>query len=253
MLVDTHCHVFREYYDDIDEVVRRAKDAGIKAIIVNGVDRKSNEEILELVKKYDIVYGALGIQPEEVNNCSDDDIVFIEEHINDDKIVAIGEIGLDYHYECDKELQKSVFLKQLEIAEKYGKPVIIHSRDCINETYNILKECNLKGIMHCYGGSVEMAHMFNKIGFLLGIGGIATFKNAVKIVDVIKEIDLEYIVLETDSPYLSPEPYRGKRNEPANVKVIAEKIADIKGIEYKDLCDAIGSNVLSLFDKHLDL
>ena len=132
MLVDTHCHVFREYYDDIDEVVRRAKDARIKAIIVNGVDRKSNEEILELVKKYDIVYGALGIQPEEVNNCSDDDIVFIEEHINDDKIVAIGEIGLDYHYECDKELQKSVFLKQLEIAEKYGKPVIIHSRDCIN-------------------------------------------------------------------------------------------------------------------------
>ena len=165
MLVDTHCHIFREYYDDIDEVIARAKEAGLKAIIVNGVDRKSNEEVLELVKKYDIVYGALGIQPEEVENYCDDDILFIEEHINDDKIIAVGEIGLDYHYECDKELQKNVFLRQLEIARKYNKPVIIHSRDCINETYNILKDYNLKGIMHCYSGSVEMACMFNKIGF----------------------------------------------------------------------------------------
>ena len=253
MLVDTHCHIFREYYDDIDEVIARAKEAGLKAIIVNGVDRKSNEEVLELVKKYDIVYGTLGIQPEEVEKCNDDDILFIEEHINDDKIIAVGEIGLDYHYECDKELQKKVFLKQLEIARKYNKPVIIHSRDCINETYNILKDYNLKGIMHCYSGSVEMARMFNKIGFLLGIGGIATFKNAVKVVEVIKEIDLEYIVVETDSPYLSPEPYRGKKNEPVNAKIIMEKIASLKGLGYNEVCDAVSSNISSLFDKQLDL
>lgn len=253
MLVDTHCHIFREYYDDIDEVIKRASDSGVKAIIVNGVDRKSNEEILELVKKYDIVYGALGIQPEEVSKCSSDDLRFIEEHINDDKIIAVGEIGLDYHYECDKELQKDVFLKQLEIAKKYNKPVIVHSRDCINETYNILKDYNLKGIMHCYSGSVEMARKFNEIGFLLGIGGIATFKNAVKIIEVIKEVDLEYIVVETDSPYLSPEPYRGKKNEPLNVQVIVDKICSIKGLDRNLVGDTISSNVVSLFDKHFDL
>ena len=253
MLVDTHCHIFSEYYDDIESVIKRAKEAGVRAIIVNGVDRNSNEEILELVKKYDIVYGALGIQPEEVSMCTDDDIEFIEKHINDEKIVALGEIGLDYHYECDKDLQKKVFLKQLEIAKRHNKPVIVHSRDCINETYNILKDFNLKGIMHCYSGSVEMAKKFNEIGFLLGIGGIATFRNAVKIVDVIKDIDLEYIVVETDSPYLSPEPYRGKQNEPQNIKIIVDKICDIKGLESTFVCDTLVSNVCRLFDKQIDL
>lgn len=253
MLVDTHCHIFSEYYDDIESVIQKSKNAGVGAIIVNGVDRKSNEEILKLIRKYDVVYGALGIQPEEVSNCNDDDLDFIEKHINDDKIVALGEVGLDYHYECDKELQKKVFLKQLEIAKKYNKPVIVHSRDCINETYNILKDYNLKGIMHCYSGSVEMAKKFNEIGFLLGIGGIATFKNAVKIVEVIKNIDLEYILVETDSPYLSPEPYRGKRNEPQNVQIIVDKISDIKELERDLVCETLVSNVNRLFDKQIEL
>ena len=253
MLVDTHCHIFKEYYDDIESVIERANDAGVRALIVNGVDRKSNEEILELVKKYDIVYGTLGIQPEEVSKCNDEDLEFILELINDEKIVALGEIGLDYHYECDKELQKKVFLKQLDIAKKYNKPVIVHSRDCIYETYNILKDYDLRGIMHCYSGSVEMAKKFNEIGFLLGIGGIATFKNAVKMVEVIKNIDLEYIVTETDSPYLSPEPYRGKKNEPQNVQIIVDKICDIKGLERNLVCDTLGSNACRLFDKQIDL
>ena len=253
MLIDTHCHLFFDYYDDIDEVIMRAKSEGIGMIIVNGIDRKSNEEVLNLVKKYDIVYGALGIQPQEVNNCNDNDILFIDKHINDDKIIAIGEIGLDYHYECDRELQKKYFIKQLELANKYNKPVIIHSRDCINETYNILKEYNVKGIMHCYSGSVEMACKFNQIGFLIGIGGIATFKNAVKVIEVIKNIDLEYIVLETDSPYLSPEPYRGSRNEPRNIKIIMEKICNIRGIEYNELSRIVQFNVVRLFDKYLNL
>lgn len=249
MLVDTHCHIFSEYYNDIDEVIERSIDAGVGFIVVNGVDRCSNEEVLRLVKKYDIVYGALGIQPEEVEKASDDDIDFIERHINDEKIVAVGEIGLDYHYDCDKELQKNMFLKQLDIASKYNKPVIIHSRDCIQETYNILKEYKLKGIMHCYSGSVEMARLFNKLGYLLGIGGISTFKNATKVTNVIKDIDLEYIVVETDSPYLSPEPYRGKRNEPKNVSVIYEKISNIKGLSVKEVRERIAGNVFGLFDK----
>ena len=249
MLVDVHCHLFNEYYDDIDEVIERSRDNGVLFILVNGVDRRTNEEVLKLVKKYDIVYGALGIQPEEVDNVDLDDLKFIEDHINDDKIVAIGEIGLDYHWDVDKNLQKDLFLKQLDIAEKYDKPVIIHSRDCIQETYNILKDYKLKGIMHCYSGSAEMAREFCKLGYLISIGGVVTFKNAVKLVDVVKEVSLDNIVVETDSPYLSPEPYRGKRNEPKNVEVIMKKICDIKGINYKEVVDCVKFNVLRLFDK----
>ena len=249
MLVDVHCHLFSEYYDNIDEVIERAHDAGIGFIVVNGVDRKTNEEILKLVRKYDIVYGALGIQPEEVDNVSLGDLKFIEEHINDEKIVAVGEIGLDYHWDVDRNLQKELFLKQLDIAEKYNKTVIIHSRDCIQETYNILKNYNLRGIMHCYSGSVEMAREFSKLGYLISIGGVVTFKNAVKLVEVVKELGLDNIVVETDSPYLSPEPYRGKKNEPKNVEVIMKKICDIKGISYMEVVDCVNSNVLHLFDK----
>ena len=249
MLVDTHCHIFREYYDDIEEVVMRARDAGVTMLVVNGIDRRTNEEVLELVKKYDIVYGALGFQPEVAEGINDDDFSFIEKHINDDKIVAVGEIGLDYHYDVDKEKQKEVFKRQLEIAKKYNKPVIVHSRECIQDTYDILKVSSVKGIMHCYSGSVEMAREFCKIGFYLGIGGIVTFKNAVKLVDVIKDVGLEYIVLETDSPYLSPEPYRGKRNEPINVGVILQKICALKGLDYKDASEITTGNVLRLFDK----
>ena len=253
MLVDTHCHVLSEYYEDIEEVVQRAHDMGVRMILVNGVNGKSNREVLDLVQKYDIVYGALGIQPEEVDDIGEDDFKFIEEHIFDDKILAVGEIGLDYHYDGDREKQRSVFKKQLEIAKKYQKPVIIHSRDCIQETYNILKSAGVKGIMHCYSGSVEMALEFCKIGFYLGIGGIVTFKNATKIVDVIKNIPLEYIVLETDAPYLTPEPYRGMRNEPANVGVILQKICDIKSLDYKEACEVTTGNVLRLFDKNSEL
>ena len=253
MLVDTHCHLFREYYDDVEEVLDKAKKNGVGLVIVNGTKREDNEEVLELVKRFDMVYGAIGIQPEEINEHWEECLKFIEQHINDNKIIAVGEIGLDYHYECDRELQKIVFRKQLEIAQKYNKPVIIHSRDCIQETYDILKEYHVKGIMHCYSGSVEMARQFVKLGFYLGIGGISTFKNASKIVDVIKNISLEYIVLETDSPYLTPEPYRGKLNEPANIGIIMQKICDLKSLDYQGTCDVILANVLRLFDKQLKI
>lgn len=249
MLVDTHCHIFKEYYEDIESIIENAKSAGVGMLVVNGIDRKTNEEVLKLVRKYDIVYGALGIQPEEIDDDTEDNLNFIEEHINDDKIVAVGEIGLDYHYNCDKDRQRELFKKQLEIAKTHNKPVIVHSRDCIGETYDILKKAGVKGIMHCYSGSLEMAKLFCEIGFLIGIGGVSTFKNAGKIVDVIKQIPLEYIVLETDSPYLSPEPYRGKRNIPSNVSVILQKICDIKGLDYKEAGIVTTKNALRLFDK----
>lgn len=248
MFIDTHCHVVSEYYDDIDEVIKNAIDNGVLKIIVNGYNMQSNREVLELVKKYDIVYGALGIQPEELYDYNDDSLKFIEEHINDEKIIAVGEIGLDYHYDTDKELQKELFKRQLEIAYKYNKPVIIHSRDCIQETYNILKESKVKGTMHCYSGSKEMALEFIKIGFSIGIGGVSTFKNAKNIVDVIKYIPLEYIILETDSPYLTPEPYRGKRNEPMYIPIVAKRVADIKGLDIKEIERTTTDNARRLFD-----
>ena len=253
MLVDTHCHVFHEYYDDIDDVIKGAYDNGVGAIIVNGYNMKSNREVLELVDKYDIVYGALGIQPEEIDDFNDENLNFISEHINDKKIVAVGEIGLDYHYDCDRDKQKELFRRQLEIAKKYNKPVIVHSRDCIQETYDILKESSVIGILHCYSGSVEMAREFIKLGFFLGIGGIATFKNARKLVEVIKDIPLEYIVLETDCPYLAPVPYRGKRNEPAYITVILQKICEIKGLDYKEVEAVTTNSVIRLFDKKIKL
>jgi TatD DNase family protein len=247
-MVDTHCHISLEYFDDIDSVIERAIKVGVSAIIVNGCDTKSNMEVLDLVKKYDIVYGALGIQPEEIDDYSEDSINFIIDHINDNKIVAVGEIGLDYHYDCDRNKQIEVFKKQLDIASKYHKPVIVHSRDCIQETYDILKMYDVKGILHCYSGSVEMAKEFNKLGFLLGIGGICTFKNAKKLIEVIREVSMEYIVLETDAPYLAPEPYRGKQNEPSYLYLISNKIADIKGISKKDVIKITTLNARGLFD-----
>ena len=213
----------------------------------------SNKEVLELVKKYDIVYGALGIQPENLDELNDENISFIEEHINDDKIVAVGEIGLDYHYDLDKERQKDLFKRQLDIARKYNKPVIVHSRDCIQETYDILKMYNIKGIMHCYSGSVEMDKKFVEIGFFLGIGGFSSFKNSRKVVEVIKNIPIEYILLETDCPYLTPEPYRGKRNEPAYIPLILERICSLKSLNYKDVEEVMTSSILRLFDKKIKL
>ena len=251
MFVDTHCHIFSSYYGDIESIINNAIKNDVKRIIINGCDLNTNKEVLLLVKKYDIVYGALGIQPEEINDFNDENLKFIEKHINDDKIVAVGEIGLDYHYDIDKDLQKKLFKKQLDIALKYNKPVIIQSRDCIKETYDILKEytkAGLNGVMHCYSGSVEMAREFNKIGFLLGVGGVSTFKNSKVIIDVIKSVSLEYIVLETDSPYLTPEPFRGKRNEPSYIPIIAKRVADVKSLDIKEIEEATTDNARRLFD-----
>ena len=248
-MVDTHCHLYSEYYDDLDEISDKIKKSGVRAIIVNGCDMRTNKEVLELVNKYDIVYGALGFHPTELDEFSEDDFRWLEEHINDDKIVAIGEIGLDYHYDnTDKEKQLYVFKRQLEIAKLYNKPVIVHSRDSIQDTYNILKESGNYGSIHCYSGSLEMAREFVKIGFCLGIGGVCTFKNAKNVVDVIKNIDLEYILMETDSPYLTPEPHRGEKNDSSYLIYILDKISELKGIDKDVVNTTIYNNVRRLFD-----
>lgn len=249
MFVDTHCHISYEDYDNIDELIMNIKNSKVEKIIVNGTDMKSNLFVLELVRKYDIVYGALGFHPKELDDFSYDYLDWLDKNIDNDKIVALGEIGLDYHYEnTNKERQIDVLRRQLDIAVKHNKPIIFHCRDAIGDTYDILKKYNLKGTMHAYSGSLDMALKFIKLGYCLGVGGVVTFKNAKNIVEVIKNVDLKYIVLETDAPYLTPEPYRGKKNNSSYIPLIAEKVASIKGISSLDVA-SITSNVASeLFD-----
>ena len=249
MYVDVHCHLDKCYYDNIDTIITNASNNGVNKLIYNGCNLETNKEVIELVNKYDLVYGAIGFHPNDLININDEDYIFLEDNIKHKKIVAIGEIGLDYHYEdTDKELQKKHFIRQLELAIKYDLPVIVHSRDSIQETYDILKKYPVRGVLHCYSGSLEMAREFIKLGFFLSVGGIVTFKNAKNIIEVIKNIDLSYILLETDSPYLTPEPYRKLKNEPMYIPVIANKIAEIKGVNIEIVKSVTTDNALGLFD-----
>ena len=249
MFIDTHCHIFSEYYDDIDKVISECRDNNIDKIIINGSNIKSNIEVMELANKYDIVYAAIGFHPTELDDFKEEYFCFLEENINNSKVVAIGEIGLDYHYDnTDKEKQIMVFRRQLDIANKYNKPIIVHSRDSIQDTYNILKQYKLKGSIHCFSGSVEMAREFIKLGYKLGIGGIITYKNAKTIKEVVRDIDLSYILLETDSPYLTPSPYRGESNSPKYIPLIAEAIADIKDVSIVDISRVTTANAEAIFD-----
>ena len=210
----------------------------------------SNKEVLELVNKYDCIYGTLGFHPTELDGFKDEYFGWLEDNINNRKIVGVGEIGLDYHYEdTNRELQKEVFRRQLDIASRNGKPIIVHSRDAIGDTYNILKDYKLRGSIHAFSGSVEMAHEFIKLGYMVGVGGVVTFKNAKNIKEVVKSVPLAYILLETDSPYLTPEPYRGNSNEPAYIPLIARKIAEIKGVSLDSVMSATSGNVKMIFDK----
>lgn len=234
MLIDTHCHL--EEYENIDAIVDKMKDG---LLITAGINQKTNEQVLELVKKYKNVYGVIGIQPEEVAQATLEDLDWIEKHLNDEKIVGIGEIGLDYHYGKEtKEKQKEFFKKQLLLAKKYQKTVVIHSRDAAEDTYTILEELSMhdtKMVLHCYSSSASMAKQFLKFPMKFGIGGVITFKNAVKLREVVEKLPLESFLLETDSPYLTPEPYRGQKNEPANALFVAQKIAEIKGISLEEV------------------
>ena len=246
MMIDTHCHIFKEYYSDIKKIV----DAMDGYIIVAGTKDSDNKEVIDLVNKYDKVYGVLGIQPEEIDSMTDDSISIIEDNLNNKKIIGIGEIGLDYHWISDnREKQIEVFKIMLDLARKYDKPVVIHSRDASQDTMNILREYkDLKIDLHCYSGSVELAREYVKMGVMFGIGGVLTFKNSKKLVDVVKEVPLENILLETDSPYLAPEPYRGKTNYPQHVYLVAQKIAEIKNIPVEQVLEVTTNNAIKQFD-----
>lgn len=249
MFVDVHCHLDSEFYSNVNNIIMNAVKNNVGKLVYNGCNMKTNREVLELTDKYDCVYGAIGFHPTELNDILEEDYAFLEDNIRNKKIVAIGEIGLDYHYEdTDKDKQKYHFIRQLELARKYNLPVIVHSRDSIQDTYNILKQYSVRGVLHCYSGSVEMAREFIKLGYFISVGGIITFKNAKNIIEVIKNIDLSYILLETDSPFLTPEPYRKKQNEPMYIPIIANKISEVKGCSIKEVEDVTTANACRLFD-----
>ena len=244
MFTDTHCHIFKEYYDNIDEIINNAKEAKVNRLIVASDNQESANEVLDLINKYDNIFGCIGLHPENINEEFDYSIF----NNLPKKIIAIGEIGLDYYYTKDnKEKQKNVFKKQLEIAEKLNLPVVIHSREATQDTIDILKEYNVKGIIHSFSGSLETAKIFLKMGFKLGINGVITFKNC-NLKDIYKELSPKDIVLETDSPYLSPVPYRGKRNEPARVLDIAMFLCNIYNLNLYELSDITNESIKQIFN-----
>jgi len=249
-MIDTHCHIEKEDYDNIGEILAKCKENAIDKIIVSGYDLESSKEAVRLADKYDEIYATVGFLPEVLQKENSYDLYELEKLLQNKKVVGIGEIGLDYYwYKDNKEEQKKLFISQIELALKYNKPIVIHCREAIQDCYDIVKHYkDLKGTMHCYSGSLEMAKEFIKLGFLLSFGGIITFKNAKNTIEVIKNIDLSYVLLETDCPYLTPEPYRKNQNEPMYIPVIAKKISELKGLNIEVIRDTTTSNAMRLFD-----
>lgn len=250
MFIDTHTHIGNDLGTSPDLFVENAKQAGVKYLIASFCEKEDLLLSTEFVDKYKNLYACVGYHPEISNKIVDKDYEILEETIQKNpKIVAIGEIGLDYYWEKDnKETQREVFRKQLELAEKLHLPVVIHSRDAMNETYEILKEFKgVKGVIHCFSGSLEMAKKFIDLGYYLGIGGVLTFKNS-KLGSVVEQLPLTSLLLETDSPYLAPEPVRGTTNESKNIPYIAKKIADLKGISIEEVGTVTTKNAMQLFD-----
>lgn len=250
-IVDSHSHIDDEKFDiDREEVVSLFDENKIDFIVDPASDVKSSEKIVEIVKKFSRVYGAVGIHPHEVEDVTDDDLKKIYNLSFSNKIVAIGEIGLDYYYDnSPREKQKEIFRKQLEIAKKRNLPVIIHTREAMQDTFDILSEFkgDITGVMHCYTGSFEMAEKFINLGFYISISGVVTFKNATNVREMAKKIKLDNLLIETDSPYLTPEPNRGKRNESKFVWLVAQKLSELKNIEINNLIYNTNSNARNLF------
>ena len=249
MYIDTHCHLSSEDYDDIGLVIKENKENLIDKIIISGYSRDTIKESLDLIDKYSDVYATIGYHPSEADITTDEDLLLLEKQIKNIKVVGIGEIGLDYHYgKENKEKQISLFKKQLELAQKYNLPVVIHSRDAVEDTISILKEYpTVIGDMHCFSGSLETAKIYLSMGYYLGIGGVVTFKNS-NLIKVIKEIGLDKIVLETDAPYLTPEPFRGKINSSKYISYIAKRIADELNISSEEVSEITSNNAKILFD-----
>lgn len=248
MLTDTHCHLLKCYYDDIDKYIEEANENEVRRIIVAATNLNECKEVIELGEKYENVYYCLGIHPEFYNEDFEDLEKLVGQVKDDHKFVAIGEIGLDYHYDKDhKKEQIELFKKQLKLASKVGLPVVVHNRESTQDMIDALREFSLKGIIHCFSGSIETANILIKMGYHIGVGGVMTFKNS-KVDEVIRQIPIEKLTLETDAPFLTPEPFRGCQNASKYVRVIAEYLANIKNITLEEVMKKTEENVQDIFD-----
>ncbi len=249
-LIDTHSHIDLADFEDKAEVVKRAKENGIEKIIVPAVDRASFDSVLNVANEFDGVYCAIGIHPEEVKKVKSSDFSDIKEFAKNKKVVAIGEVGLDYYW--DKTYVKEqidIFKKQIEIAQELHLPLLIHEREAHKDAFDLLAEVkDIPVVMHCFSGSLEFANECIKKGFYIALGGVVTFKNAKKTHNVAKNIPLDKLLLETDAPYMTPEPYRGKRNEPMYVKYVAQRIADLRECSFEEIAMATTQNANKIFN-----
>ena len=274
MYIDIHAHLNNDkLYEDAENVVLRAKNNKVGKIVNASYDRQSIERALILAERFENAYATLGVHPHSAFEYDNETEELMLNNKDNQKVIAIGEIGLDYYdletqiayikehspevekltEEIVKQKQKEIFIKQIELAEKMELPIVVHSRDATNETLEIIKankdKLKFGGLIHCFSGSTEIAREYFKLGFYISVGGSITFKNARNIPDVVRQTGIDHVILETDCPYLSPEPFRGKINEPKNVPIVAEKIADILDIPYSEVENTTTNNALKLFSR----
>lgn len=251
-LIDTHAHLTMPEFDDIEDVLVRAKDASVNTIINVAFDIDSSIKSVELSDRYHNIFAAVGIHPQHADDVNDDAINRLKTLANDKKVVAIGETGLDYfENNVPKDTQKQLFIRHINLAGELNLPLIIHVRDAYDDALEILrkeKTLPIKGVFHCFGESIEYAKKILDLNYYISFTGIITFKNAHNVRETAKYVPLDFIMLETDCPYLAPQIYRGKRNESAYLKFIAEKLAEIKGISFEEVCEGTTKNAIRLFN-----
>ena len=251
MLFDSHAHLDDEKFDeDREEVITRSLQNGVTGIINAGSCMASSAQSVALAAQYDNIYAAVGIHPHDAKSAQEADYAQLAAWAQLEKVVAIGEIGLDYYYDFSpRDLQRTVFTRQIDVARQMDMPFIIHDRDAHGDILDVLKKeaKGLTGVLHCFSGSLEMAKEVIKLGFYISIAGPVTFKNAAKLPEIIKNVPLERLLVETDCPYLTPHPHRGKRNEPAYVKIVAEQVAHLREMELADLAKSTTENTKKLF------
>ncbi|WP_054861441.1 MULTISPECIES: TatD family hydrolase [Gracilibacillus] len=252
MLFDTHVHLnVAQFEEDREEVIKRARDAGIEHMVIVGFDNETIPKAIELAEEHDFIYAAVGWHPVDAIDMTEEDLLRIEQLANHPKVVAIGEMGLDYHWDkSPKDVQKEVFRKQIRLAKKVQLPIIIHNREATKDIIKILQEekaNEVGGIMHCYNDSTDYLDACLAMNFYISLGGPVTFKNAKLPKEVAIAVPEDRLLIETDCPFLAPHPNRGKRNEPAYVRLVAEKIAELRGVDYDSICKITTENAKRFF------
>lgn len=251
-MIDSHAHLDDKQFNyDRDSIIKDLRENYIAYFINPASDMESSKNSLELSDKYEFIFSAVGVHPHEAEDFTDEMLVELKEMARNKKVVAIGEIGLDYYYDnSPRDIQKDVFRRQMELAKELNLPVIIHSRDAYGDTFDILNEFKgeVIGVMHCYSGSIEMAERYMSLGYYISFAGPVTFKNATNVKDTATKVPMDRMLIETDSPYLTPTPNRGKRNEPKYVKYVAETIANLREIPLSDLIESTRENTIKLFN-----